>query len=336
MQESIWLRPQKMNRLLSKLAFTHRVLIAKRVLQLVFLFLFILTGCFHTDATPKPKLTCVVQDRYIRQLPSPFPPLSSQEQAQDWGKEYQIGLGFAHELDLYQALTAFKRATYLKPSFERRLCLEYNVLLCYYLAGKYAETIYSFENTDLRTLQPNFPAHHDLLVILYDSYIRLDQTRKSEQILTYIEQFYPETAKKLALSGILIRSDIEALEKSSRPDIQTLLAQYNQLKKSTTTAQLLNALLPGAGYLYLGQKQSAITAFLLNGLFIWAAIYFFQHGNIAAGIIAASFEAGWYFGGIYGGGLEAEFYNERIYEHLATHLMNENLLFPILMLKYGF
>ncbi|MGH2611943.1 MAG: tetratricopeptide repeat protein, partial [Rhabdochlamydiaceae bacterium] len=104
----------------------------------------------------------------------------------------------------------------------------------------------------------------------------------------------------------------------------------------TKTAQLLNSFVPGAGYFYLGQTQSGITALLLNGLFIWASVYFFQHGNIAAGTIFTSVEAGWYFGGIYGAGQEAKLYNERLYERQATPIMNENRYFPILMLKYGF
>ena len=92
----------------------------------------------------------------------------------------------------------------------------------------------------------------------------------------------------------------------------------------------------GAGYFYLGQKQSGITALLLNGLFIGASVYFFEDGNIPAGIIFTSFEAGWYFGGIYGAGLEAKYYNERLYESMATPMMHRERLFPILMLNYAF
>jgi len=304
--------------------------------KLLLLFLLTLSACYHADSDPKPKLNIAVQDRYLKQLPSPFPSLSPSERTQDWGKEYQIGLGFAHELDLYQAMTAFKRAEYLSPSSERTLELQYDVFLCYYLGGKYLEAVYSFENTDLRSVQPSFPAHHDLLIILYDCYLRLDQTEKAERILGYIQQLYPETAQKLALSGTLIQGDISALKQSSNADVQQLMSQYSQEKKSSGAAQTLNALIPGTGYLYLGQNQSAFTAFLLNGLFIWATVHFFQHGNIAAGIITASFEAGWYFGGIYGAGQEAKFYNERVYERLATPMMNEKRLFPILMLSHAF
>ena len=117
--------------------------------------------------------------------------------------------------------------------------------------------------------------------------------------MNYMEIAYPEMAQKLALSKILLKGDIPALqaEAPTHPDIHNLLNQYEFERKSTTTAQLLNAFVPGAGYLYVGQTQSAITAFLLNGVFIWASCYFFQHGNTAAGIIFTSVETGWYFGG---------------------------------------
>ena len=63
-------------------------------------------------------MSYAVQDKYLLSLPSPFEPLSEEEKAQDWGKEIQIGFSFAHELDLYQAITAFKRAEFLLPPIQ--------------------------------------------------------------------------------------------------------------------------------------------------------------------------------------------------------------------------
>jgi hypothetical protein len=308
--------------------------------KLVFASLLILTSCFRVGNELEPQLNYAVQDRYLKSLPSPFPPLSEQEAATDWGREDRIALGFAHELDLYQAITGFKRSSFLlPPSYtDRKLQLEYDTLLCYYYGGKYPETIYTFDSGPLRTVPASFAPYQDLLVILYDSYNNLQEYDKADKIMNYMEMTYPAVAQKLALSKILLKGDIPALQTAApaHPDIQALLNQYELEKKSTRTAQLLNAFVPGTGYLYVGQTQSAITAFLLNGLFIWATCYFFQHGNTAAGIIFASVEAGWYFGGIYGAGQEAKFYNERVYERLATPMMNENRYFPILMLNYGF
>ena len=84
------------------------------------------------------------------------------------------------------------------------------------------------------------------------------------------------------------------------------------------------------------EKAGALTALLLNGLFIFAAYEFFHHGHTAGGIIVSGFEAGWYFGGIYGAGEEAKYYNERIYEKMANRTLSEHKLFPILMMEHTF
>lgn len=297
----------------------------------------LLTGCFRVGEELEPQINANVQDRYLKSLPSPFHHTAGRE---DWEKEERIGMGFARELDLYQALTAFKRASFLLPESDtqHRLELDYDALLAYYLGGKYQETIYTFDMTPLRRTTPEFTPYHDLMVMLYDANAHLDQTEKADEIIDYMKTAYPETGQKLALSKILLKGDIHALETEApaHPEIQKLLTEYNLEKKSTKTAQLLNTFAPGSGYFYLGQTQSGITAAALNGLFIWASVYFFQHGNTAAGIIFTSVEAGWYFGGIYGAGQEAKLYNERVYERHATPVMNENRYFPILMLKYGF
>jgi len=308
--------------------------------RVLVILLCLLSACYRASEDTTPKLNTFVQDRYLRQLPSPFPPLNTEERASDWGKEYTVALGFAHELDLYQAITAFKRASFLLPQTDtqRKMEIDYEILLCYYLGRKYSDVAYTFEQGPLRHVSPSFPAYEDLLVILYDTYIQLDQPEKAERVLLTIQQLYPEAAKKLALSGVLIQGDVPQLRQnySADPAVKQILTQYDALTKSIGTAQTLNAVLPGSGYLYVGQPQSALTAFLLNGLFIWASVYFYQHGNIPAGVIMTSFEAGWYFGGIYGAGQEARFYNQRVYEQSATPVMNENRLFPILMLRHAF
>ncbi len=311
-------------------------------MRYLLLTMLVLAGCFRVGEEIEPQINASVQDKYLKSLPSPFVHSSGVHSSgrEEWEKEERIGMGFAKELDLYQALTSFKRASFLLPESDtaHQTELDYDTLLAYYLGSKYQETIYTFDMTSLRRTTPEFRPYHDLMVTLYDSHAHLNQTEQADEIIEYMKTTYPETAQKLALSKILMKGDIAALEKEapSHPEIQKLLNDYNSEKKSAKTAQLLNTFVPGAGYFYLGQTQSGITATLLNGLFIWASVYFFQHGNTAAGIIFTSVEAGWYFGGIYGAGHEAKLYNERIYEKHATTVMNENRYFPILMLKYGF
>lgn len=293
-----------------------------------------------------------------------FLPLSEEERAQDWGREMLIGQSFAKQLELYEAITAFKRAAILiletaardgvnlpsttavsrliPPSEQdRALEIQYEILLCYYIALKWEDVIFTFENSELKRAGTHFPALHDLLFILYDAYIHMNEEREAQRILQLIHCYFPQETPTLYLSKALLQGDFPVIENieqelPARPYLTDFLNTYEDQKKSITTAQTLNAFIPGAGYFYLGQRQSGLTALLLNGLFIGASVYFFESGNIPAGIIFTSFEAGWYFGGIYGAGLEAKYYNERLYERIATPMMNRERLFPILMLNYAF
>jgi hypothetical protein len=304
------------------------------------LFVVILSACHRVPDKIEPKVDYAVQDRYLQSLPSPFAPLTNQEKQEGWGKETEIGFGFAHQLDLYQAMTAFKRAQFLLPKEEktRRVELDYEILLCYYMGKRYEDVVYTFEKSDLRFADHEFPAFCDLMLILYDSYMHLGKTERANQIRNIIRYYYPEVEEKLTVSSALISADIDTLEEltDQSPAVKMILTEYDLKKKSISRAQWLNTALPGAGYLYVGQKQTALTALLLNGLFIGATYYFFHAGNIPAGIIFTSFEAGWYFGGIYGAGQEAKFYNERLYEKTATPIMNREGLFPIFMLQHAF
>lgn len=318
----------------------------KRSLKALFCFaisVLSLTSCYRVPDQIEPEFSYVVQDKYIKSLQTSFPPLDEHEKAQEWGREYQIGVAFAKRLDLYRSVTAFRRAEILVPDsdYHRKQEVEYYVILCYYLGKRYDEALDAFEDSTLRIIDTKFPTYHDLLVILYECYLNTEKEEKARKVLSIVQNQFPETAKQLELSTAITKAELTSLKKKTYSprtanDVSHLTTEYNAQKKSVALAQGLNALVPGAGYLYVGQKQSALTAFLLNGLFITAAVELFLHGHTAAGIIVTSFESGWYFGGIYGAGEAAKLYNERLYEDKAITTLNNNSLFPVFTLKYGF
>jgi hypothetical protein len=303
--------------------------------------LFFCTSCYHVPDKINPRLDYEVQDKHFSILQSPFSSLSSEEAKSPWGRELLIAHTFAEQLDLYRAISTYKRAEILVDNATRKLEIQYDILLCYFLAKRYDEAVVEFDRTPLANVDKTFPAHHDLLLILYECYRELDWPERQQRILELTLKNYPETAEKLQISAALREGNLDEVKVyadgfNNDSYLDNLLDTYYSQKKSVATAQTLNALLPGAGYLYIGQKTSAFTALLLNGLFIFAATEFFIHGHNAAGIIATLFESGWYFGGIYGAGEEAKYYNERIYEKNASIILNDTKLFPVLMLNYGF
>src|SRR6267154_5924462 len=113
---------------------------------------FLLGSCQRVPDKIEPTLSYAVQDKYLLALPSPFPPLTEEEKNKEWGREMQIGFGFAHQLDLYQAITSFKRAEFLIPPEEKTRLHEaqYEILLCYYMGKKWKDVIYTFDRSQLR------------------------------------------------------------------------------------------------------------------------------------------------------------------------------------------
>ena len=77
-----------------------------------------LVGCYRVPDKIEPQLACSVEQKYLERLPAPFKPLTLDERKDEWGKEYLIGVAFAKELDLYRAITAFKRAQILVSTEE--------------------------------------------------------------------------------------------------------------------------------------------------------------------------------------------------------------------------
>lgn len=276
-------------------------------------------------------------------LPSAFPPLTAAERQQDWAKELLIGDMFAHEVDLYRAITCYRRATALIPEdlLERRQQLAYDIVLCYYLGHKYQDAIRAFEDSILIEVGTEFPAFNNLLLILYDSYRAAERCEEADAIFQMIEGCSPETSSDLSLLYFLKEGDLACAEEvisthRNIEDIEPLIACYKFSIKSPAKARLYNAVLPGAGYYYVGQKKSALTSFLINALFTAAAYQFFHHGYYAAGAITASMEAGWYLGGINGAGIEAQVYNRCLYDAMARKVLTTNKLFPVLIFETAF
>jgi hypothetical protein len=299
------------------------------------------------EAPPHPKeiqrekrcLLCLPEDFSV----SPFPSLTPEESCSDWGKEYLIGLAFANDFDLYRAITCFKRALVLMSSVSltRRLEVQYATALAYFLGKKYVEVVYEVESTSLGCVDPSFPAFQDLLLILYESYNQLGRVENAAHLLTIMEEHAHDHACKLNLLSAVRLVDFNALCQISECNpqfayLQRIVHGYNKEAKSIGKAQALNALLPGAGYWYVGMKETAVTAFLINTLFIAAGAHFITHGNIAAGAITLSLEGGWYFGGIAGAGYAAKHYNEKLYCTFVDKIAQREAFYPILMLNYSF
>lgn len=317
-----------------------RLIAARAVITMTALAL--LVGCFPKQATLEPNLTYVPTVDDVTSLAPPFAALEPEERKEDWGREFTTGLAFAKELELYRAVTDFKRALALLPPHEtaREQEILYFIALCYYLGARYSEAVSTVETTNLNRVTVNFPAYRELLILLHESYRLTDRPLAAEGIREKLEKVDPPSSHNLALSTALTTGDIDALTrfdlKYPSTGLSQLLSNYHQCEKSVTKAQVASAIVPGLGYWYVGQKQSAITAFLLNGLFIAASVQLFRSGYWPVGVFTTSMELGWYCGGIYGAGEAAHVFNQQLYEGMTRPLLAQQNLYPLFMMRWSF
>lgn len=300
-------------------------------------------GCNPRSCIFQPQICYTPNQNQLKYQESAFEPLSSDEISQEWGKELKIAISLAREGDLYRSITAFKRARILMPEEEkdRYLQAEFSILQCYWQGRHYCEAIETFENSPLHTVSSKFPPFREMLVILFQCYHQTEQDEKAEAVLSLMHKGDPETALRLKIftaldTGNIYTAHVYSKGREDFDEIDRLLQCYCNYAKSVSKAQTLNAILPGAGYYYVGQKKTALTSFLINAAFTTAAYYFYKEGNWGAAVITTSLEFGWYFGGINGAGLAAKEWNERLYEDLGKEVMVQQKYFPILMLETSF
>ena len=302
-----------------------------------------LFSCSANSHKFEPHVTLTATHREVARLTPAFPSLTREEKKEPWGRELLVATHFGRDTDLYRAITAFRRALILMPSeiLDRRMQAEFGIIESYWLGGKYCEALETFDESSLKAASHSFPAIRELLIILHDCYDHTEDFERAEALLRLICKHDGALANDLQLSIALREGDIAsaatlAVVSNRSEPIDTFITDFCHCRKSVTRAQTLNAILPGAGYYYVGQKQSALTSFIINSLFIGATYHFFHHGNYPAGLITATLESGWYFGGINGAGLAAKEYNEQTYRCSARAMMVRNNLFPLLMLEASF
>jgi len=84
-------------------------------------------------------------------------------------------------------------------------------------------------------------------------------------------------------------------------NLSTIHSDYDKLKfKKPWISALSSTIIPGSGYFYSGKAETAITALLINSLFIWTAVESFNDKRYGLFTTASLLGFGWYFGTIRG------------------------------------
>lgn len=302
------------------------------------------TGCGTVPQEPVVHLTTNVLPSVIEKLPSPYT-LEPEEKKESWGQEYFLGKEFASRGDYYRASSCFHRSLILLSPTSRQqyVVLFHALILTYSLAGKYDEvtSLYERYRDQLTVTDPLLAL--DLITLIYEAYSQQNKQNEAEALLAVLPKTEAVSHTLPVFQALMLNSEnslseactvSSGLSQDQQKDLMHVAQIYQNSKKHPETAAMLNALLPGAGYLYVREYQTATTAFLFNGLFLVATWQLFAAHQPAAALISGGFEAGWYAGGIIGAHMAATTYNERLREQLSKDYLHKYRLFPLNQLHY--
>jgi TolA-binding protein len=188
-----------------------------------------------------------------------------------------IGLALQEEVEPDAALVHFQRVHAAYETADAGRLAAFKLGEIHFAQQRYPQAIEQFQRF-LHTF-PDGPLADRTLYLLGLSWALDGRADQAQQVLTLFPSDHAWSDRVLALQHELQTATLPA-------------------PKSPRVAGILAGILPGAGHLYLGKPRHAITAFLLNGLFITGAVYAILEGLEATAAILLFFETGWYLGNI--------------------------------------
>ncbi|MBW2128904.1 MAG: tetratricopeptide repeat protein [Deltaproteobacteria bacterium] len=217
--------------------------------------------------------------------------------------------------DYVRAILEFERLLYFFPGDEKVPEARYLIGVCHFRGGDYEsarETAFG--------LYRDYPDHSiggKALLLIGESYYAQGAFEEAERYFRMVtERFKDPDLRNRALyrlgwsrmkenrwdeaSSLFDRVEPESPLYPSARELASKSIQGEELPvKNPVAAGLMAGLLPGLGHAYCGRYKDGTVAFLLNGLFVWAAYQAFEKDQEILGGILSFLEAGWYSGNIY-------------------------------------
>jgi len=254
----------------------------------------------------------------------------------------QESLAFARYLYEYgefsAAVVEARRAQFLTPDPTLKSRASLLIAFTKYRAGNYQGCI-----QEVTALLAETPENYNLLVLQGLALVKLGDGTGYRLVRQVAEADSPSAAaRERAVIALLWGALERAMWPSARywleqvPPESSLARQTERLTQKLMDAELLPskkpalagglaAIIPGAGHLYCQRPRDAITALLLNGLFIWGTVECFAHDQEAAGIILGSLELTWYVGNVVSAVNVAHRYNQRQVHSYLEELSREGV-----------
>ena len=251
-------------------------------------------------------------------------------------EQFQFARQYLEKGEYLRAAWEFDRFIHFFPADEGVPKAQYLMGLCYLKGKKYESARKVLE--EVYKAHSSTPLGGKALFLIGETYFLQGVSAEAERYFRQVAENYPMQELKNAafyrLGWNRMGEDRwdEASEAFKMVEEKSPLYDTSQelslksLKgetlphKDPTAAGILAATVPGLGHAYTERYRDGMVAFLLNGLFIWAAVESFDQDHDVLGGILTFLEVGWYTGNIYSAVNGAHKYNRKIKDEYRKSL----------------
>jgi tetratricopeptide (TPR) repeat protein len=217
--------------------------------------------------------------------------------------------------EFLRAVGEFERLVYFFPEDETVPEARYLIGLCYLKAKDYESARKVL--ADAHKAYAGDPVGGKALFLIGESYYIQGLPGEAERYFNRVIKEYPMPALKsralYRLGWSRMQRDrwqeasefFKTVDENSplhtrAMELSSMSLQGMELpRKDPATAGIMAGVLPGLGHAYCNRYKDGLVAFLLNGLFLWAAVESFEEGHDVLGGVLSFLELGWYSGNIY-------------------------------------
>lgn len=255
-------------------------------------------------------------------LPTPKYSLSTESSfSSNFDLEYTAAKCFLNDNLFYPSISSFKKAELISATSEEKSKAIYSLIFTYFLAKKWDQLKTMYTQGVFEHLDKKAPYFRDGILMFYIALKAENMPFVVQNLKNYLYQD-ASLKTKLELYDAITQANF------SNGGFNDFFMFYKKHEKSQTLASFLNLIMPGAGYLYIGQIQTFITCFLALSLLVWGFYHAFKTRHFAQGFLIFSIFSGFYFGSILGAKLGAITYNQSLYRSIFDPVLKDNNLYP--------
>jgi TolA-binding protein len=273
------------------------------------------------------KLSCILSLFFLTLFFSAPASLRAAQKIIQSDNIFQFARQYLDQKEYQKAIIEFDRFIYFFPDEGKVPEARYLIGLCYLESAQFEKARETFKKVYQRYYQS--PYAGESLFLIGESYYRQGLWDESELYFKTIIQQYPYSELKsrayYRIAWIQLKRnqwaeasatfrmvvDDSQIQENAQLLSQLSLEGEKLPHKNPTSAGVMAGFLPGLGHAYCGRYKDGTIAFLLNGLFIWAAVEAFKNENDVLGGILVALELGWYVGNIYSAVNVAHKYNRK-------------------------